>query len=411
MASRGCPCPSRRRSCSHDRDDPIPESVFIHNPLVALWLFALTIAGIVYGSLYPFAFEFGAAPRPQDLRTLFLGWRTYQGFGNTLANLILFLPFGLFGSLALSGLRPLARWSLLLGAAAVLAFGLQVLQLWLPYRVADLTDGVLNLIGTGVGIALAALPWGRLPVRPFGPGFTPLLPALLLGCWLAWQWFPYAPTLDWYLVKQGLKPLLVEPRFEWLDLARHTVGWLLFAVLWRECRLREAWLGGAIAGVVLLQLFIAHNGLSVDGVLGAVLALAAWPLLGRARSPAAAVLFLLIALVLLQGLWPFEWQRSPFHWLPFRGFLAGSMLANLLSLLLKIYLYGSMVWLLYRNSRGPWPSLAVPVVLTSLVEAAQTRLGGHVAEIADPLLCVLIWSVVRVGLRHDKVRGHPGTPA
>ncbi len=389
---------------------PTRGAIAILHPAAALWLFALTIAGIVYGSLYPFAFEFGTVPRPQELRTLFWGWQTYQGLGNILANLILFLPFGLFGSLALSALRPFARWSLLLGGAAVLAFGLQVLQLWLPYRVADFADGALNLLGTGLGIVLAVLPWRRLPLHPHGP-HPPLLPGLLLGCWLAWLWFPYVPTLDWHLLKQGLKPLLLEPRLEWLGLSRHMVGWLVFAVLWRECRLREAWLGGVIVGALLLQLLIAHNGLSLDGVLGAVLALAAWALLSRVRRPAVVVLFLLIALVLVQGLWPFEWQRSSFHWLPFRGFLAGSMVASLLSLLLKSYHYGAMVWLMYRNSRGPWVSLAVPVGLTSFVEAAQTRLGGHIAEVADPLLCVLIWSVLWVALRSGESSTRSATVA
>jgi hypothetical protein len=108
-------------------------------------------------------------------------------------------------------------------------------------------------------------------------------------------------------------------------------------------------------------------------------------------------------LLLVQGLWPLQWQQSSFYWLPFRGFLEGSMLLNFLSLLLKLYFYGALVWLIHRLTHGSRLALVVPVTGTLLVEMAQTRLAGHTAEIGDPLLCVLIWSVVRM-LRHRGVR-------
>ncbi len=369
-----------------------------------MWLFALTIAGIAYGSLYPFEFDFGAVPREQLIEALFRDWQADSGFGDVLANLVLFLPFGLFGWLAFAARRPLMRWSLVWGGAVLLAFGLQVLQLWLPNRVPELADGVLNLIGTGFGIGLAALPWQRLGGY-YGKGTEPraLLPALLLGCWLAYIWFPYVPTLDWYTIKQGLKPLLVEPQFEWISLLRHTVAWLVFAALWRECRFRTAGLVAVAIGAIALQGFIAANAVELDDVLGAILGLLIWNAVRPGRNPFGPILFLLIVLVLVQGLWPFEWQRSTFHWVPFRGFLEGSMLLNFLSLLTKLYFYGALVWLVHRVTRGSPLALVVPVAVTLFVEVAQTRVGGHTAEIADPLLCVLIWSVLRV-LQHREGR-------
>lgn len=381
---------------------PVP----IQHSIVPLWLFVLTIAGIVYGSLYPFEFDFGAVPREQLIRALFRDWQADSGFGDVLANLVLFLPFGLFGSLAFAGLRPLIRGSVLLGGAVLLAFGLQVLQLWLPNRVPELADGVLNLIGTGFGIGLAALPWQRLggPGRSLQP--RALLPALLLGCWLAYIWFPYVPTLDWYTIKQGLKPLLLEPRLEWLSLLRHTVAWLVFAALWRECRPGHASLVAVTAGALVLQAVIADNALELDDVLGAVLGLLIWSMARLDRNPFGPILFLLVVLIVVQGLWPLEWQRSPFYWVPFRGFLEGSMLLNLLSLLTKLYFYGALVWLVDRVTRGSRLALIVPVAVTLFVEVAQTRLVGHTPEIGDPLLCALIWSVVRV-LQHREGR-EPG---
>ncbi len=139
---------------------------------------------------------------------------------------------------------------------------------------------------------------------------------------------------------------------------------------------------------------------------GAALGLAIWGFARRGRNPLGPILFLLIALIVVQGVWPLELQRSSFHWLPFRGFLEGSMLLNFLSLLTKLYFYGALVWLVHRLTRGSWLALVVPVAVTLFVEVAQTRVVGHTAEIADPLLCGLIWSVVRVLERRDG--GVPG---
>lgn len=376
-----------------DRSLPIQHSI------VPLWLFGLTIAGIVYGSLYPFEFDFGAVPREALIRALCRDWQADSGFGDVFANVVLFLPFGLFGALAFAGLRPLIRFGVLLGGAALLAFGLQVLQLWLPNRVPEIADGAINMVGTGFGIGLAALPWRRLGDHGRAWEAGALLPALLLGCWLAYLWFPYVPTLDWYTIKQGLKPLLLEPRLEWLSLLRHTVAWLVFAALWRECRLGHGSLVAVAAGAVLLQTLIAHNALELDDVLGVALGLLLWSVVRRVRNPLGPILFLLIALIVVQGVWPLEWQRSSFYWLPFRGFLEGSMLLNFLSLLTKLYFYGALVWLVHRVTRGSYLALIVPVAVTLFVEVAQTRVVGHTAEIADPLLCALIWSAVRA-LQH-----------
>ena len=372
------------------------EGVSIRRTIAPLWLFGLTIAGIVYGSLYPFAFEFGAVPREQLVHALLRDWQADSGFGDVLANVVLFLPFGLFGSLAFPGPRPLLRAGLLLVGAALLAVGLQVLQLWLPNRVPELADSAINLAGTGVGIGLAALPWQRLGGyrRQWAP--HALLPALLLGCWLAYLWFPYVPTLDWSTIKQGLKPLLLEPRLEWISLLRHTVAWLVFAALWREYRPGFGSLVLVAAGAVVLQTVIADNAMELHDVLGAGLGLSLWSVVRLGRNPLGPVVFLLVVLLLVQGLWPLEWQRSAFYWLPFRGFLEGSMLLNLLALLTKLYFYGALVWGVYRLTYGSWLALVVPVAVTLFVEVAQTRVVGHTAEIADPLLCVLIWSAVRV---------------
>lgn len=363
---------------------------------VAIWLFVLTSVGIVYGSLYPFEFEWGAIPLDVALDELVRDRRSQWSKGNMLANVVLFVPFGLFGTAMLARQRAWRRWAFLIASGAALAFGLQVVQLWLPSRVSDLGDGVLNMLGLAVGAALAHLPWSRLGARqPTARDSLLLLPALLMVCWVAYKWAPFVPSADWQMIKQSLKPLLVEPRLEALNVYRNLVCWLVFASLWRDCMLAQRWLWPAVAGVVLAQIGIVHNALALDSVIGAALAPGIWWLLQRCRArPAAAVLLMLLVLLMVQGLSPFHLHRSQFNWLPFEAFLIGNMFTNLLSLLLKLYLYGALIWLVLRSSERLWLALAIPVLVTALIEIAQTRVAGRVAEITDPLLCVLIWSVL-----------------
>lgn len=363
---------------------------------VATWAFVLTSAGIVYGSVYPFEFQWAAIPLDAALDELARNQRTKWSKGNILANVVLFVPFGLFGAAMLARQRAWRRWAILFASGAALAFGLQVVQLWLPSRVSDLGDGVLNMFGLVLGAALAHLPWSRLGARQsIARDGMLLLPALLMVCWVAYKWAPFVPSADWQMIKQGLKPLLVEPRLEALNVYRNLVCWLVFASLWRDCMLAQRWLWPAIAGVVLAQIGIVHNALALDSVIGAALAPGIWCLLQRyGTRPPAVVLLMLLILLVVQGLSPFELDRSQFRWLPFEGFLTGGMFVNLLSLLLKLYLYGALVWLVLRSSERLWLALVIPVLITTLIEIAQTRIAGRVAEITDPLLCVLIWSVL-----------------
>jgi hypothetical protein len=239
------------------------------------------------------------------------------------------------------------------------------------------------------------------------------LPVLLMGCWVAFKWAPFVPGADWDTIRYGVWPLLIEPRLEPLPLFLDLVCWVVFANLWRDCRLPPGWLWWVIPGVLLAQIGIAHNALALDAVIGAALALAIWVALSRfTRQPHAVVLTLLLALLWIQALWPYVRGTSSFEWLPFHGFLSGSMFVNLLSLLFKLYLYGALVWLALRATNRPWAALLVPVAATALVEIAQTQVAGRVAEITDPVLCALIWTVLWASaVRAPAPEARPARPA
>ena len=110
-----------------------------------LWiLFALVV---VHGSLYPFDFE-PALVDADTLRELLSSCCGLTSRGDIVGNMALFAPYGFFGILATERRSPAGRrllWVSLTGAA--LALALQLAQLYLPSRDANLQDVFWNLLG------------------------------------------------------------------------------------------------------------------------------------------------------------------------------------------------------------------------------------------------------------------------
>ena len=112
------------------------------------------------------------------------------------------------------------------------------------------------------------------------------------------------------------------------------------------------------------------------------------------RGPSAdrlAGIALLLALA-LGGLSPFHFEGPPqaFLWIPFGGLL-GSDWQNAISVLLgKLFRYGCSIWLLHRAGLGTIRATAIVTVVLAGIEALQTWIPGHVAEITDPFLALLL---------------------
>lgn len=373
----------------------------------AQWLLLISAAGITYGSLYPFEF-IPAQVSLRDIVVILLSdWRDELGIPNIFANIILFVPYGLFGALAFPRQTTSMRLFIVLSTAAILAFGIQVVQIWFPFRVPTVADGLINMGGVLLGMTLALFPPIRSALSGLGSKteHTHVLPLLLLLTWLAYRWLPFVPTLDVYMLIQGLKPLLLHLEWRPLNFIHNLVAWMVFVVLWQQCRFRENLLWLVVPGSLLVQVFIADNPVLLHNILAAVVVLPLWFTLGRlCRRPEVIVMMLLVGLLFLMGLRPFETgSPSSFKWLPFAGFLSGNMLVNTASLLEKLFLYGSLVWLMLNISRNRFISFLLPVLITSIIEIAQIWLVGRGAEITDPILCVLIWLVAlrEGGTSHD----------
>lgn len=117
------------------------------------WLYAALIA---YASLYPFVPW--RLPGVSPLAFLTLPWPRYWTWFDLVSNLLGYVPLGalVFGVVVRSGGRAKhALWLALAGGTA-LSLAMELLQNFLPHRVASNVDLGLNALGTLIGAALGA---------------------------------------------------------------------------------------------------------------------------------------------------------------------------------------------------------------------------------------------------------------
>jgi len=193
------------------------------------WPLALALAALViYASLYPFV-GWRVPPGIPGDDWLWLSWpktRWRLGF-DELSNFLGYLPLG--GLLVIAVLRSggarAAALAVAVGTAAVLSYGVEVSQQFLPHRVPSLKDCLFNLAGAAAGAAVAFAVhaaglfdhWQGLRERWFErDSATPLM---LLLLWPVALLFPAPAPLGlghvWGEVQAGIQAALADT--PWAD--------------------------------------------------------------------------------------------------------------------------------------------------------------------------------------------------
>lgn len=182
---------------------------------------------------------------------------------DVLANLLAYVPFGLFVALIAQRASPATRAVHALCAGVTLSFGLETLQMFLPSRDANLIDLAANAAGTLAGALLAAVivrsertrnTLSAIRHRVFLPGMLGDIGLALLTLWLAAQINPgiplFAVTFDPDLVPAGLaiteaalRPDRAAVLIEAAQSALQLIGVALFLVLLLRDR---RYIGGAV---------------------------------------------------------------------------------------------------------------------------------------------------------------------
>jgi VanZ family protein len=364
---------------------------------IARWLVLATVLLILYGSLFPFRFS---SLQHFDL------WGNITGLslarasrGDVVANLLLYVPLGLCLMLGWpahwSRLKGLF-WAVLLGS--FLSLCVELLQVHASSRVSSLTDLALNAAGTAIG-AIAAIIYlaigSTIRIPGLAAGRPDPVPVGLIALWLAFRLAPFVPTIDWQKYKDALKPLLLTPELAWLDVLRYLVGWLVVGYAIRQVWRREYALYAlfVIAGLVMAgRVMVVGKTLSASEVvaLAGCIPLAAVFIALSDRRRALILALMLIAVIVLSGLKPFELQTTAqkFSWVPFMNSLNDNLEVNYSVLLEKCFWYFALIWLLTRRGLGIATAAFGTTLLLALIEFAQVWIPGRSAEITDPLLAL-----------------------
>ena len=363
------------------------------------WLLvALVLVGIVYGSLYPFAFQI---PPGSDgaLASFLATWkRPPQSRGDFLANLLFYLPFGFVAVHALAErLGRNSALALTVAIGALLSLGMELSQHFVVGRVSAMSDFYLNSIGTTAG-AFAGLVWGQdfLAMKIVPREASPFA-ALLLLAFLGWRLFPYEPVIDLHKYWASIKPVVLTPSLNVYEVFRYAAMWSAVGYLVQfDLKIRKPLFTVPLtmAAVFLAKILIVDQMITLSEVMGALAALCYLFFgLNTHRTLGTRLLAAMFLLsIALERILPFQISTAgrPFEWIPFFSFLHGSLAVNAQSFLQKTFLYGAGLTLLTEGGLG--------LVMASLLEGAvilatsflETMLVGRSAEITDTVMVLLL---------------------
>jgi VanZ family protein len=358
-------------------------------------LLLLVIALIVYGSLYPWNFDFGRSDT-NPLWVLLHAWP--QGIDrfvlrDAAINLLLYFPLGMAAFLAAARRHGrLVAFDAALLIALGLSASIEMVQIYDPGRTCSLFDVFCNVSGAAAG-AVAALLFRpelerlahRKP-RPQGPAAV-----FLLACWTGYQLFPFFPQFSQTKLRGSLALLAKTGSFSAVDVWVSAAEWFVAALAMEAFlgRMRPRCLLAATACCLPVRLFIVGRALTLSEVLGAALALLLWSVLPDKKRLAAGACLLASAIV-LRELSPFHFAETPrpFSWIPFVATFESERQSATVILLRKAFEYGAMAWVFRAIGFSYVRAGAAVAGSLAIFEAIQRYLPGRIPEITDSILAL-----------------------
>ena len=370
-------------------------------------LLSIVVAFIVYGSLYPFQFDFDRTDA-SPLTILLHAWPAKIdkfAWRDACVNVLLYFPLGLTAVLVFMRRLPRAAAAL---ATVMLGTGLsasiEMLQIFDAHRMCSLLDVACNFAGT-VGGVCAALIFRQeiFEITRRRQGHRGAGGALMLaGCWAGYQLYPLIPLFSRGRLRANVARFLATP-ISMVEVGASAAEWFAFALVMRAVagRLKAPWL--LLAMLCLpLRLLIMERTLAPDELIGAGLAMLLWtyPAEGsRVRAGAG----MLAAAIMLRELSPFEFTAPAraMSWIPFAATLDAERLNAALVLLRKAFEYGTLVWLLRASGLRYWSAGMSVAAALVLLETAQRYLPNRQPEITDAaiagILACILWGTERRG--------------
>jgi len=413
--------------------DIYPRSTRLPSILWLLWTLF-----IVYGTTIPFQFTTDSAFILDKLSHVTINPLISPDTGrrvsipDTVQNVLLFLPFGVVGMLALRNRvrAAAARVALVAGFAALLGALVETLQLFTVDRTTSVSDVASDTIGAFAGALAAhalfhAARGAMRRLRAFRltdvPSFYPMMVATIVLLIAAWE--PFDFTLDVGDLVGKLRAFGHDPwqfvvvNDEGVEFIRYLLFGFVTASWLRELGVRGSALWAAIAGVVAAvglegsQWIVASRMPGLEDALvhaaGAVAGAALFQSTPRERSAAFWFTLLVLATWLsaaLQMLSPFTVAavRQPFVWLPFYSYYAWTSfetISHVIELMLMYFPMGFFLAVIVRRRRAVWlVAAAAAIAIAWPLEYAQGWIVGRYPDVTDIAMAVLgAWAGVWVG--------------
>jgi VanZ family protein len=356
-------------------------------------LFALTVLFILYGTLYPFQFDFHRT----DISPLWIllhSWPAYFSrflLRDAVTNVLLYMPLGFTGASVFG-----RRWWVMIPLGIALSAGVEMLQVYDFTRNCNLADLACNSAGTILGAVAARVSPRRATRHTWDRAIAG--PAIVAACWVAHLFYPFVPLLSRGHLRGSWAHFINTP-IAYVEVVATAAEWFAAALLVQAVvgRLRTWWLALALIALPV-RLLLADRALSPAEAIGALAALLLWAAIPAARRNLAGAALLATA-IFLRELAPFDFSPDPqpFSWIPFSATFAADRVPAAVVLLRKAFDYGAMVWLV--RGIGLWRAGIAVAAALAIAEFAQRYLPGRQPEITDALLALIVTLILAWGER------------
>jgi VanZ family protein len=380
------------------------------------FLVLIFIALIVYGSLFPFS---GWTNSGVSLFSFLGSWPTVLEKADLIQNVLAYAPLGLFAVIWL--MKSMRFWPALMLATlmgGVLSFIMESIQQFLPSRMASTSDLAMNLLGTFTGGLAAAFLTQKtfsgarfldLRNRWLHPGILPNIGLITLALWMLSQTSPLVPTFDIAQLRYGLSLLfhsLQTPEnlifHQALTYAFYITGLgLLTLTIAQNSKAIFTPFLLFIASVLMLKILVTGRQLSLEALLGAVLAvffLLPFRVLPKKEIIGTTGIILISAGFTLSEISAVpELRTYEFNWIPFGGQMDSlNGLQNILDIFWPFFAlsyFACYITPSYRRLEvAVFGGITILITLFGL-EWFQQYLPGRYGDITQVLLGIAGWII------------------
>ena len=383
------------------------ENARYHEDLFGILIAVVVL--IVYGSLYPWAFEARHLPA-SPLYILLHSWDANlldrRLLFDAAVNIAIYIPLGMSAYLALQRFKSRALETLApVALGALLSATMEMAQLFTPSRHCSAVDLIANTLGSasGVLVGFAFTRIADVPATGLRFRSRDRSAVALLFCWVSSLLFPMFPVLYQSVWRAKLSAFIHAPLISPIPILLSAAEWFAVGRLLVAAGARKPfrWLVVVLLLAPAQFAIVNHSPMPADfagGAFGALL----FYFFGRGPSADRLAGAALLLALTLRGLAPFHFEgpAQAFLWIPFGGLLTAEWQSAIPILAGKLFQYGACIWLLRRAGLGIARATVIVTVVLAGIEALQTRIPGHVAEINDPLLAVLLCLGLRVLYAH-----------